>query len=134
LLLQYGQNFRSAACNETVRHSASCRKKFSHLVKFQLCSSWLSLLSKRMYLIMIKSIRVCACCTMQSIENEYHFTLICPAYWQLRLKYLPIYYWSWPNMFKFLSLMKNNRKSVIYKLVCFLRDSWNLRNLILKDK
>ena len=78
--------------------------------------------------------RVCACCTIQCIENEYHFTLICPAYRQLILKYLPRYYCSCPNMYKFLSFMKNNRKSVIYKLVCFLRDSWNLRNFILKDK
>jgi hypothetical protein len=38
------------------------------------------------------------------------------------------------SMYTFLSLMKNNRKSVIYKLVCFLRDSWNLRNFILKEK
>ena len=30
-----------------------------------------------------------------------------------------VYYYSWPSMYTFLSLMKNNRKSVIHKLVCF---------------
>ena len=38
--------------------------------------------------------RVCVCCTMQCIENEYHFTLICPTYRQLRLKVFPRYYCS----------------------------------------
>ena len=38
--------------------------------------------------------RVCVCCTMQCIENEYHFTLICPTYRQLRLNVFPRYYCS----------------------------------------
>ena len=42
--------------------------------------------------------RLCQCCNMKAIENEYHFVMICPAYRHLRLRFLPKYYCSWPNM------------------------------------
>ena len=75
--------------------------------------------------------RICTCCQMNVIENEYHFLLICPVYRHLRLKYLPKYYCSWPNKNKLCSLLKTNSRSLLYKLSCFLRDSWRLRSQLI---
>ena len=49
--------------------------------------------------------RLCQCCNMNSIETEYHFVMVCPAYRQLRLRYFSQYYCSWPNMQKFCALL-----------------------------
>ena len=32
---------------------------------------------------------ICQHCSMNMIENEYHFLLVCPKYNRLRIKYLP---------------------------------------------
>ena len=49
-----------------------------------------------------KEQRLCSKCNMNTIENEYHFLLVCPLYRQLRVNYLPKYYCHWPNMAKFI--------------------------------
>ena len=74
-----------------------------------------------------RSDRLCKCCSMDCIENEYHFVMVCPAYRQFRLKYFSRHYCSWPNMNKFCSLLTSKSKKVIYNIMSFLRDSWNLR-------
>ena len=71
--------------------------------------------------------RICKCCTMQCIENEYHFIMVCPAYRQYRLKYFSKHYHTWPNINKLYSLLQVQTKTVIYNLMCFLRESWKLR-------
>ena len=42
--------------------------------------------------------RVCRVCNMQQTESEYHFMLVCPAYRDLRVKFLPRYCMSWPSL------------------------------------
>ena len=34
---------------------------------------------------LIRNERICKCCNMNTIENEYHFVMVCPAYRQFRL-------------------------------------------------
>ena len=50
--------------------------------------------------------RICRCCKMNNIEDEYHFVLICPAYRTFRCNFLPKYYCSWPNTRKLLFLLQ----------------------------
>ena len=50
--------------------------------------------------------RKCIYCNMNVIESEYHFLLICPLYNDIRTKYLPRYYFTWPTVNKF-----NHRRS-----------------------
>ena len=50
--------------------------------------------------------RVCRCCLMNVIEDEVHFTLVCPTYRQFRFKYLPSQYCSWLNINKFVTLLR----------------------------
>ena len=44
-----------------------------------------------------RNMRMCKCCNMKCVEDEYHFLLVCPAFRQVRLHWLPKYYCSWPN-------------------------------------
>ena len=40
-----------------------------------------------------RALRLCTLCDRSDIEDEYHFVLICPAYSQIRQKYIrPFYY------------------------------------------
>ena len=45
--------------------------------------------------------RLCTKCNMSTVENEYHFALVCPFYRDLRLQCLPKYYCTWPSYQKF---------------------------------
>ena len=49
--------------------------------------------------------RLCQLCNMRKIENEFHFLLVCPAYRELRQKYLKQYFCHWPTMRKFETLL-----------------------------
>ena len=44
--------------------------------------------------------RLCNCCNMRVIENEYHFLLVCPSYIDIRRQYLSNYYCHWANLNK----------------------------------
>ena len=53
--------------------------------------------------------RLCFLCN--NLEDECHFVLECPAYNDLRSKYIKRYFWRRPNMLKLLELMTLNNKS-----------------------
>ena len=58
--------------------------------------------------------RKCIHCRSNMIENEYHFLLICPVYYDLRKQYLKPYYCKWPTINKFNQLLEcKNRKTVL---------------------
>ena len=64
--------------------------------------------------------RKCTFCKCNTIENEYHFLLVCPLYRDLRMLYLPKYYYTWPNTFKFKGLMESQSKKKIVNLGKFV--------------
>ena len=64
--------------------------------------------------------RLCIHCNMNTIENEYHFPLVCPFYADLRRKYLSPYYCRWPTLNKFKSLMQNKTDTTVNKLSKFI--------------
>ena len=58
-----------------------------------------------------RNLRFCLICNTQDIEDEYHFTLICNNYNDIRKKYIKRYYYVRPSVFKFTQLMQSeNRK------------------------
>ena len=71
--------------------------------------------------------RICRCCKMNNIEDEYHFVLICPAYRTLRCNFLPKYYCSWPNTRKLIFLLQAGSKSLTKNLCNYLKAAWKLR-------
>ena len=58
--------------------------------------------------------RKCRNCTLNQIEDEYHFLMICPKFYHLRRLYFKPYFCRWPTLQKFQTLMTSiNRKMLI---------------------
>ena len=49
--------------------------------------------------------RTCTLCNSNDIEDEYHVTLVCEYFRDVRKKYIKPFYYQRPNMMKFLDLM-----------------------------
>ena len=64
--------------------------------------------------------RICDLCSLNDIEDEFHFTLICPIYKDLRLKYSPRFYINNPSMYKFIELLNSSNKKILSNLSLFL--------------
>ena len=65
---------------------------------------------------------------MNTIENAYHFLLICPLYIHLRRNYLKPYYCHWPTLNKFDKLMASKNKNEIPNLSKFIYFAAKLRD------
>lgn len=64
--------------------------------------------------------RICRSCTMNKLEDEYHFLLVCPNYRELRSKYFKPYFCHWPTMHKFEILLSSSSKKTICNLAKFI--------------
>jgi hypothetical protein len=73
--------------------------------------------------------RLCRCCSMNVLENEYHFLLVCPAFSDIRNKYLSMYYCHWPSLQKFVYIMSSKSCLIQIRLSKFLYFAF--RNYIL---
>lgn len=78
--------------------------------------------------------RICKICNMQQTESEYHFLLVCPAYHDLRTKYLPRSFLSWPTLQKFDSLMKHNGNKMLSNIAKFIAAANKLRSEIVGSR
>ena len=77
------------------------------------------------------NMRKCSLRSMNIVEDEYNFFLICPAYTDLRKSYLPRYYCRWPTLNKFIKLLNEDQNGMIKKLARFVYDANEKRILIL---
>ena len=64
--------------------------------------------------------RICKSCNINKIEDEYHFSLVCPNYRELRIKFFKPYYCIWPTVNKFEALLSATSKKVICNLLKFI--------------
>ena len=71
--------------------------------------------------------RLCIKCSMNVIENEFHFVLVCPFYRQLRNECVMSYYLHWRSLFKFKRLMKSTNNKLITKVAKFVYLASRLR-------
>ena len=65
-----------------------------------------------------------ALCTLYNsndIEDEYHVTLVCEYFRDVRKKYIKPFYYQRPNMMKVLDLMTSASKKDRFKLMLFLK-------------
>jgi hypothetical protein len=76
---------------------------------------------------LLRADRICRNCNLNLIENEYHFLLICPKYRDLRKEYLKRYYYTWPNIQKFTSLLTNNSTSSLINLAKYIYNALRIR-------
>ncbi|XP_078312623.1 uncharacterized protein LOC144619140 [Crassostrea virginica] len=70
--------------------------------------------------------RFCKTCT-STIEDEYHFILVCPVYKELRSKFLKKYYWGKPSMFKLIRLLSVNNVKELCNLGKYIFRALSLR-------
>lgn len=99
-------------------HVSPNKFKFA-LSRFRLSSHSLAIETGR-YSATPREERLCTFCNMKSVENEYHFLLVCPHYSEIRRQYLPSYYCRWPAVNKFKSLLQTKSKKLMNNLSKFI--------------
>ena len=77
--------------------------------------------------------RLCKLCSRESVEDEYHFLLVCPLYDNLRKEHLSEDANSEPNFHKFLKLMSGKDSKEMFKLCNFVYKAFKLRESVLKS-
>ena len=65
--------------------------------------------------------RTCTLCNSNDIEDEYHVTLVCEYFRDVRKKYIKPFYYQRPNIMKFLDLMTSVSKKDRFRLMLFLK-------------
>ena len=75
--------------------------------------------------------RKCNLCNLDDLEDEYHFTLICPIYKDLRIAYIQKYFYRRPNVMKSLELLNSTRPKILNNLAIFILKAFKLRQNIL---
>ena len=55
------------------------------------------------------------------IEDEYHVTLVCQQFKNIRIKYINKYYYMRPSMLKFIELIHVDTKREQFKLMLFIK-------------
>ncbi|XP_052772033.1 uncharacterized protein LOC128211362 isoform X1 [Mya arenaria] len=70
--------------------------------------------------------RKCLCCYV--LEDEFHFILECSLYSDLRKTYISKYYWTRPNVPKFVELMQSDNVKVNRNLAMYIHKAFNVRN------
>lgn len=106
------------------------RKYRNTLAKFRLSSHCLAIETGR-HRNIERSARKCNFCTLDEIEDEYHFVLICPYYNDLRRIYIKRYFYTRPSMYKFINLLNTTKLKDLNNLAKFLINAFKLReNLV----
>ena len=71
--------------------------------------------------------RTCELCDMDSIENEFHFLLVCTFYNHIRYLYIPHYFFTPPTVNKFLELLRTQNDVLLQRLAAFVFNAMKLR-------
>ena len=70
--------------------------------------------------------RVCTSCKSGHIGDEFHFILECQTLQELRRKYIPEYFWKYPNIYKLGSLLNSKNILLISKVAKFVKEGLKL--------
>ena len=74
-----------------------------------------------------KKDRICDFCNLNVIEDEFHFLLVCPKFIDLRMKYIPSYYFNPPVIYKFKTILSSQNTSILRKLGRYIFFATKLR-------
>ena len=78
-----------------------------------------------------RSNRKCSACNLNDIEDEFHFTLICSAYENLRKQYIDKYFYTRPSVYKFITLINSVKLKVLNNLALYVIKSFKLRDSLI---
>ena len=67
-----------------------------------------------------RHLRLCSFCNLRRVEDEFHFLLECPFYSELRISFLPRYFFSPTTSRKFITLLNTENKNLLYRMSKFL--------------
>ena len=70
--------------------------------------------------------RKCKLC--DTLEDEYHFVIVCPMYNDIRHLYIKQFYTKRPSMYKFISLINCTSEKQIRNLAVFVHKAFEIRN------
>ena len=60
-----------------------------------------------------------------TVESEYQFLLICPKYYELRLKYLPRV--AWPTINKYINIMITKKSKLLFNIAKYTTEAFKIR-------
>ena len=69
--------------------------------------------------------RICEHCNYNTVESEYHYLLICPKYYELRLKYLPRV--AWPTINKYINIMTTKNSKLLFNIAKYTTEALKIR-------
>ena len=75
-----------------------------------------------------RNMRTCNVCYENTIEDEYHFILVCKKYDNIRKIYIKQYYWRRPSSFKLVQLLSVHNVKELNNLDKFLCLAVKIRN------
>ena len=87
------------------------------------------MIEKRRYFNLERNKRVCSMCNLNNIEDEFHVILRCPAYIDLRRKYLKPRYSIRPSVFKLIQLFNTCCLSELRKLGYYIINCNRIRDM-----
>ncbi len=111
----YYKNWKSELCQEYYLSKITVKKFRVALSRFR-CSSHELFVETGRYVNIPRNNRICNICNVNAVEDEYHFLFICPAYENLRKKYLTSYYCDHPNEIKMTTLLSNENTFELHVL------------------
>ena len=73
-------------------------------------------------------LRICKFCSLNQIDDEFHFLFVCPLLNDLRVKYIPRYYLQYPNDNSIPNLLSSPSASLCKQLSMYIINSFKLRH------
>ena len=77
--------------------------------------------------------RKCTLCNLNDLEDEFHFTLVCPIYNDLRQQYLQKYFHVRPSVAKFITILNSDRLKILNNFATYIIKSFKLRQNLLNQ-
>ena len=97
------------------------------ICKIRICAHKLNVESGR-YRNIERSERICTLCNVNVIEDEYHFIIECPQYKDLRCKYIKMYYYKRPSVYRFIQLLTTGNNKELKNLGKYLLQANAIRD------
>jgi hypothetical protein len=108
-------------------------RKFRYIyVNFRIGSHDLEI-EKGRYNNTIRENRICKLCDTNTVEDEYHFLLNCNYYSDLRAAYIPLKYFTQPNINKFNIIMSTKNEELIKSVAMYLYYAFERRKRYIQE-
>ena len=125
-LLSYSIYKHSFGVEQYLNH-IHLNKYRTALTKFRISSHDLAI-EKGRHNNIPRDLRMCNHCNMRVIEDEYHFLLVCPKYYDIRRQFLKPYFCRWPTLKKFELVMMSNSPKILKQLAKYIYHAFKARN------